>query len=96
MLKNEIFTSVILTNGSKCDIIEMKTGHVMKASMKMMKAIVEKNEHAEYGIIPFIACEVMRIDGREIDMNYLENMEAEDYYKNILPVIDASVKKINL
>lgn len=69
-----IFTTIILSDGSKCDILEVKPSTIWLATFKQ-----QLNPDKQYDLVPFILEQVLIIDGKKVNMEYIGNMELSDY-----------------
>lgn len=87
---NEIFTSITLSNGSKCDILELKASMIWKATFKQMN-----NLQMEYDLIPFLLEQILIIDGEKTDMEFIGNMNYDDYM-DITEVLNVFMTKLGL
>ena len=76
-----IFETIQLKDGSKCEIIEILPKHVWWANFKRMSKLP-----IEFDAEPFIMAEVCIINGKPATVEYLGEMDFQDYLKikNIL------------
>lgn len=78
-----IFTTIILFNGSKCDILEVRPYIIWKATYRQLM-----NTDKKLDFIPFLLEQVLIIDGKKVNMEFIGNMNIHDYIK-ITEVLNA-------
>ena len=88
MQHNEIFTSIELSNGSRCDILEINALVIWKAAFRH-QAYPDK----ELDIVPFLLEQVLIIDDKKRDIEFIGNISIDDYLK-IMEVMDIVMKKL--
>lgn len=87
-MKQHIFSTIILSNGSKCDILEVRPYIIWKASYKQAL-----NPNLKLDLVPFIMEQIVIIDGKKRDMKFIGNMEINDYLE-ITEVMNACMNKL--
>ena len=75
-IKQEIFTSFKLMKGEKCDVLELKFGHICTANFK-----VAYQKDTEYDMIFFLLQQILLIDDKNPSIEFLENLMTDDYVK---------------
>ena len=84
----EVFTSITLMDGSKCDILELKVYMIWIATFRQ-----SKKPEMEVDITPFILEQIIRIDGKTTSIDALGDMGMDDYSK-ILDVVSVLMNKL--
>lgn len=87
-MKEHIFTTIILSNGSKCDILEIRPYILWKAAYKQAN-----NPHLKVDLVPFIIEQILIIDGKKVNMEFIGNMDVNDYME-IVDVMNACMEKL--
>lgn len=91
MLLDEIFTTITLLKGEKCDIKEIRFGHISKANFNLTS---QKN--TQYDFIFFLFKEILLIDGKSPSDTIIENLMIDDYIKinDVITVIMQKLPKV--
>lgn len=74
MEKNHLYTSLMLLNGSKCDIIMPKGENFFRASKKY-------GDQSEFSITLFVVQELCRIDGQQMPIDFYKELGVDDIVK---------------
>ena len=73
-MKPSIFTTITLEDGSKCDILELTPWMIWKATFNQ-----QLNLETKYDLVPFILEQVLIIDGKKTDIEFIGNIYYQDY-----------------
>ena len=87
-MKEQIFTTIIISNGSKCEILEIRPYTIWKATYKK-----ENNPDLKLDLVPFIIEQILIIDGKKVDIEFIGNMDINDYME-IVDVMIACMGKL--
>lgn len=76
-----IFETIQLKDGSKCEILEIMPKHFWWANFKRASKLP-----IEFDVEPFVMAEVCLIDGKKTTVEYLGEIDFQDYLrlKNII------------
>ena len=86
----EIFTTITLQDGSKCDILALTPWRIWKATYKQ-----QLNPQIEYDITPFILEQILIVDGKKVDMKFIGNMDCSDYFE-IAEILSIFMTKLEI
>lgn len=82
---NSIFETIQLKDGSKCEILEIMPKHFWRANFK--RAL---KQPVEFDIEPFLMAEVCLINGQNTTVEYLGEIDFQDYLK-LKNIIEAMI-----
>lgn len=85
------FSSLKLSNGDLCIIYEVKAWDIMRGNFQMLLL----DAKYKVGLSAYIYQSVIRINDKEVDLDYIFNLSIEDY-SSIIEIIDVSLKKIKI
>lgn len=84
------FTTITLSTGEKCGILNITPFMLWRAHSRM-----ERLKELELNVVPFILEQIVIIEGKAVSMEYLGEMDINDYTK-IIEVVDVQMKKLPL
>lgn len=73
-MKPSIFTTITLQDGSKCDILELTPWMIWKAAFNQ-----QLNLEMKYDLVPFILEQILIIDGKKASIEFIGNINYQDY-----------------
>lgn len=88
MKESEIFTTITLLNGEKCDIKDVRFKHISKANYKLTT-----QQNTQYDFIFFFLQEILIINGETPKVGFIEDLMIDDYIK-INDVINVIMQKL--
>ena len=86
--KNQIFTSVTLLDGRKCEVLDILAGDIFYASFEF-----SVQEEKKLGIDFFMYKRMIRIDGKKLSTEELLNISIDDWL-SISDIVTAAFTKI--
>lgn len=86
-MNDHIFTSIILSDGSKCDILEITPLMIWRASYKCA------NSDMELDMVPFLLEQSLIINNKKVDIDFIGKMSMDDY-QEISDVFCIQMKKL--
>lgn len=86
-MNRNIFTTIILSDGSKCDILEITPFMLWRASYK------QANSDMELDMVPFLLEQSLIINNKKVDIDFIGKMSMDDY-QEISDVFCIQMKKL--
>lgn len=88
VVKNNIFSRVNLLNGQKCEVLELRTGHIFTANYHVIN---QKDTTLDFMF--FMLRQLLLIDSKPITDEQLLNLSIDDYLI-ISEVLECLTKKL--
>lgn len=87
-MTDDIFTTITLMDGRKCDILNIKAGHFYMSSLKFrLEESPTRSQEA------YLMREILIIDGKKRDLDYLDEISIDDFLA-ISEVVEAIMAKV--